>query len=228
MPAVSRLALVFIAASLLASCAVMPPRPPLASGFPRHDAAAPFEVIHLFHADAATARAQVTLQDDYSLPVRGLRRVGDGSLSVGLRGLRGGFMRGQECGGILFLEGRPGQQYMLALKNETHAPLEIAVGSGGRDWLSDGPFAVNGPGFVLKPLETRMVPAPGAFPSLPPPAQPLMLFRTEQRPGAITIAIHHKKAEYPWEAERPLATRPTARKFPQRRFTPGSLPHAYH
>ena len=227
MPFASRPLLVLAAGSVLASCAVMPPRPPLAAGFPRHDTTAPFEVIHLFHAEPATTRALVALQDDHTLPFRGLRRAGDGSLSIGLKGLRGGWMRGHECGGILMFEGRPGQQYMLVLKNETHAPMEIAAGSAGRDWLAEGPFAVNGPGFLLKPLETRSLPAPGAFPSVPAPTQPLTLFRAEQRPGAIIIAVHHKKDEYPWEAERPLATRPTARKFPQRRFVPGALPHVY-
>jgi hypothetical protein len=152
--------------------------------------------------------------------------MGDGSLSAGLRHETGDWFRAHECGGLLFLEGRAGQKYYLEVKNETNAPLEIAVGGSGQDWLSDGPFSVSNPGFVLKPLEMRRIPAPTPLAVLPQAHTPLTQFRLDESPGVITLALDHIKGQMPWEVKTPPAQHPTG-KFPERKQPQQPLPHDY-
>jgi hypothetical protein len=214
------------ALAFLASCTSMPPRPVPVTSFPRQDASTPYQVLHMFHADTDAVRAQMEMQDDHAVSYRRMRRMGDGSLSVGLRHEKGEWFRAQECSGMLFLEGRPGQKYYLEVRNETNAPLEIAVGGSGQDWLSDGTFSISNAGFLLRPLETRRIPAPDTLAPLPPPHAPLTLFRLDEKPGVITLAVYRLKDHWPWEAAPPPSEYPNT-KYPQRQRPPMPLPHGY-
>lgn len=77
-------------------------------------------------------------QGDVQDAVRGLTRMGDGSIEVGLQDeATGRWLDSHLCGGVLFVSGLPNQAYRIVVRNRTPLPLELAVGVDGKG-ITDG------------------------------------------------------------------------------------------
>lgn len=201
--------------------------------FQRHDGSTPFLSVRLFYADAASLRALVDQQDDFARRFKGLRRVGDGVLSVGVRDGRGRWLETFECGGHLFLTGAAGQSCQIVVRNESRARLEIMAGIDGSDASGGGPFDLKKPGRVIMPLQTLVIgKASGREPPVlrfgkgrSPSAGPVVEPRLAPSNGSILVAAFMEKDVYPWEGR---SRRQAADgEFPRRRHQPGPLSSEY-
>lgn len=77
-------------------------------------------------------------QGDVPDQVRGLTRMGDGSIEAGLQDVATGrWLESHLCGGVLFVSGLPNQAYRIVVRNRTPLPLELAVGVDGKG-ITDG------------------------------------------------------------------------------------------
>ena len=132
--------------SLLASCgsSIAPLRPAwqqdpnlFHQGFPARDSqttTTPHMVARVVYATPEQLRHMIERQGDVPDTQRGLARMGDGTVDLGVQDVASGkWLESHLCGGILFVAGLPNQAYRMVLKNRTPMPLELSVGVDGKD-----------------------------------------------------------------------------------------------
>jgi hypothetical protein len=203
--------------------------------FEREDAKVPFLAVRLYYGDAAAVREMLEVQDDSAVRYRGMRRAGDGIVSVGVKDGKGAWVDSYECGGHLFVTGAAGQTCQIVVRNESKSRLEILVGMDGADAVSGGGFKLQNHGVVLSPLQTSVIgavkrgkPAPLQFgPGRAPSLGPVIESRIAPGRGSILLAVFLEKDRLPWEGSLRVPTRNVPGKFPQRTFEPEPLPHEY-
>ncbi len=131
---------------LLASCgsSIAPLRPAwqqdpnlFHQGFPARASqttTTPHMVARVVYAAPEQVRHMVERQGDVPETQRGLARMGDGTVDLGVQDVASGkWLESHLCGGILFVAGLPNQAYRIVLKNRTPMPLELGVGVDGKD-----------------------------------------------------------------------------------------------
>ncbi len=204
-----RLAATAASLCLLASCADSgPPLRPAwqqdshlhHSGIPARTAqtaGTPHMVARIIYASPAELPALIQRQGDVADTPRGLARMGDGTLDLGVQdAATGRWMETYLCGGTLFVAALPNQAYRLVVKNRTPMSLELKVGADGQD-VPGGAAASyrRSPG---SPLHI----APRGTLSLDRSAHGPLLFRAVHgtgalfdtsprgRPGLIQVAAH--------------------------------------
>lgn len=136
---------------LLASCgsSIAPLRPAwqqdpnlFHQGFPARAAqttTTPHMVARVVYAAPEQVRHLVERQGDVPETQRGLARMGDGTVDLGVQDVASGkWLESHLCGGILFVAGLPNQAYRIVLKNRTPLPLELGVGVDGKDSQTGG------------------------------------------------------------------------------------------
>ena len=196
--------------------------------FERNDGETPFLNIRIFYADAAVVSKLVEVQDDSAVRFRGLRRVGDGILSVGVRDGRGRRVVSYECGGHLFVTGTPGQPCQIVIRNLSSARLEILAGMDGKDAISGGVFKLSDHGQILLPLQTVVIGKaargkPGTLrfgPGRSPAAGPVVEASVAPSDGSILLAVFIEKGALPWEGKIRTSGVTMPGKFPQPRHEP--------
>lgn len=131
---------------LLASCgsSIAPLRPAwqqdpnlFHQGFPARASqttTTPHMVARVVYATPEQIRSLIERQGDVPETQRGLARMGDGTVDLGVQDVASGkWLESHLCGGILFVAGLPNQAYRIVLKNRTPMPLELGVGIDGKD-----------------------------------------------------------------------------------------------
>ena len=99
----------------------------------------PHMVARVLYAEPERLMQMVERQGDVADSHRGLVRVGDGTLEIGVQdAASGSWMETLVCGGNLFVAGMPSQAYRLVIKNRTPLPLELRVGVDGKDLQTGG------------------------------------------------------------------------------------------
>ena len=203
--------------------------------FEREDARVPFLAVRLYYGDVASVRGMLETQDDSAVRFRGMRRAGDGIVSVGVKDGKGAWVDSYECGGHLFVTGAAGQPCQIVVRNESKSRLEILIGMDGADVISGGGFKLENHGLVLSPLQTSTIgvvkrdkPAalrfgPGRAPSLGPVVESLIA----PARGSILLTVFQEKDRLPWEGSVRAATRTVPGKFPQRTFEPEPTANEY-
>lgn len=106
---------------------------------PSQTATTPHLVARVIYAAPDQVARMVERQGDVVDPVRGLARMGDGTLDLGLQDVvTGKWLDACLCGGHLFVAGLPHQAYRIVLRNRTPMPLEVGIGADGKDVQSGG------------------------------------------------------------------------------------------
>jgi len=101
----------------------------------------PHLLARAIYAEPELLRRMLERQGDVPIAVRGLARMGDGSLEIGLQDVATGrWLEAYLCGGVLFATGLPNQAYRIVVRNRTPMPLELSVGVDGRG-ITDGKTA---------------------------------------------------------------------------------------
>ena len=191
--------------------------------FERNDPVTPVLVVRLYYGDATMVRRLVEVQDDFVDRFKGMRRVGDGILSVGVRDGRGRWVESFECGGHLFVTGAAGQPCQIVVRNESKSRLEILAGIDGADANAGGAFKLENQGLILAPLQTAVIgkAARGKPHTLhfgagrSPALGPVVEVRIAPPTGSILLAVYHEKGVFPWEGKFRSTTTTTTGKFPQ-------------
>jgi hypothetical protein len=203
--------------------------------FEREDANVPFLAVRLYYGDAAAVRGMLEVQDDSAVKFRGMRRAGNGIVSVGVKDGKGAWVESYECGGHLFVTGAEGQPCQIVVRNESKSRLEILVGMDGADAISGCAFKLENHGLVLSPLQTSTIGVvkrgkppvlrfgPGRAPSL----GPVIEARIAPARGSILLAVFQEKGRFPWEGSIRAATRNAPGKYPQRKFEPEPVANEY-
>ena len=94
-------------------------------------------------------------QGDVPDTQRGLARMGDGTVEVGLQDVATGkWLESHLCGGILFVAGLPHQAYRIVLKNRSPMPLELGIGVDGKALPSGAAATLRRGGLRLEPHGT--------------------------------------------------------------------------
>jgi hypothetical protein len=78
----------------------------------------------------------------------GYKPVASGLVSFGLKS-EGGWLRGVEGGGEVYVMGEPGERYDILLRNETGRRVEVVVSVDGLDVLDGRPASVQKRGYVI-------------------------------------------------------------------------------
>lgn len=78
----------------------------------------------------------------------GWHLVAGGLVSFGLQG-EGGWLRGVEQGGLVYVVGEPGDRYDILVRNETSRPLEVVVSVDGLDVMDGRAASVAKRGYVI-------------------------------------------------------------------------------
>lgn len=203
------------------------------TAFQRHDGPTPFLSARLFYADATSVRKLVDQQDDFARRFKGLRRVGDGVLSVGVRDGRGRWLETFECGGHLFVSAPAGQTCQIVVRNESKARLEILAGMDGNDVSNGGTFDLKNPGRVILPYQTLVFgkisgsksPALRFGKGRSPSAGPVVEARLAPPSGSILVVAFMEKDVFPWEGR--IRRQTSSGEFPQRRYHPNPLSSEY-
>ncbi|WP_156346207.1 hypothetical protein [Verrucomicrobium spinosum] len=76
------------------------------------------------------------------------KQVAGGLVSFGLKS-EGGWLRGVESGGEVYVMGEPGDRYDILLRNESHRRIEVVVSVDGLDVLDGRPASVQKRGYVI-------------------------------------------------------------------------------
>ncbi len=113
-------------------------------------------------------------------------RVGGGQASVKVSDARGHTLRGVECGGVLFVEARPGP-CTLAVRNETRTVAQVLVSANGRDPLTGAVASWEQPGPLLSAGSAKRWPS---FPIMSI-ASPRAMQRADlaAQPGVVRVAL---------------------------------------
>ena len=94
----------------------------------------PHMVARVIYAEPEQLRRMIDRQGDVADTQRGMARMGDGTVELGVQDAASGkWLESHVCGGILFVAGMPNQAYRLMLKNRTPMALDLKVGVDGRD-----------------------------------------------------------------------------------------------
>ena len=198
--------------------------------FIREEVTEPFIVARAFYGSQPAVKAMLEVQDDTSSSFRGLHRVGDGLISIGIKDGRGRWLRTHECGGHLFVEATEGQPCQIVVKNNARTRLEIVAGIDGADAVNAGPFNLSNQGIVVAPLQTIVIgkvkrhqPAKLIFGRGRDASRgPVVMSHVAPSNGSIIVCAFRPKDRFPWEGSisRPMHTTAMPGKFPQRRFEP--------
>ena len=211
---------------------VATPIAPAGLPFERHDIHRTFLETHLYYGDGASVMSMIEAQDDYVGRFRGLHRIANGIVSVGVKKGPGKWLRTHECGGHLFVEAKPGDGCQIVLRNETRNRLEIVVAMDGRDVLTGAHESIHNPGVILAPGEVRLIgggkdPNLSFGPGRPDPARPVIQPWMKSASGSISLSIFHEKGRLPWEGNHRTQRPPTMDKFPARKYEPEARNHEY-
>ncbi|WP_395742987.1 hypothetical protein [Prosthecobacter sp.] len=154
---------------LLASCGnnIAPLRPAwqqdpnlFHQGFPAYQAqttTTPHMVARVVYATPERIAQMMERQGDVPDAQRGLARMGDGTLDLGVQDVASGkWIPSYLCGGSLFVGGLPNQAYRIVLKNRTPMPLQLGVGVDGKD-IETGKAASLGRGGLRMPKHGSLV-----------------------------------------------------------------------
>lgn len=154
-------------AGLLASCSssIAPLRPAwqqdpnlFHQGFPAYQeqtTSTPHMVARVVYASPELVTQMVERQGDVPATQRGLARMGDGTVELGVQDVASGkWLETHLCGGILFVVGLPNQAYRMVLKNRTPMPLELGVGIDGKNALTGGNASFGRGGLRVAPRGT--------------------------------------------------------------------------
>lgn len=144
-------ALAVAGTGLLASCgnSIAPLRPAwqqdsnlFHQGFPARQSQTtntPHLVARIVYATPDRIGHMLERQGDVPDAQRGLARMGDGTVDLGVQdAATGKWIESHLCGGILFVPGLPNQAYRLVLKNRTPMPLELSIGVDGKNIQTGG------------------------------------------------------------------------------------------
>ena len=83
---------------------------------------------------------------------RGPVTLARGSLTAGLKSGRGGYLKSFKARGDTFFVGEEGDRYVIALKNNTPARLEVVVSVDGLDVLDGKRASFTKRGYLIEPL----------------------------------------------------------------------------
>lgn len=201
--------------------------------FQRQHPTTPFYVQRIRLGSQADVHTMLELQDDHFQRFRGMRRVGDGIVSVGIQNGRGRWLEGYECGGHLFVVAPADQTYRVVVRNESRCRLEIVAGMDERDLITRGSYDYANAGAVLAPMQSvvfgdrRAGRQPLRSAPAPVPTQPVLQMSDVPQVGAMLIAVFHEKDRFPWEGSSRPMRRNTSGTFPQPRYEAEPLPHDY-
>lgn len=203
--------------------------------FMRHDPVSPFLVQRIYYGDAAKVRQMVEVQDDQAARFRGMRRVGDGIISVGIKDGRGRWLESFECGGHLFVVGAEGQACQVVVQNESRTRLEVICGVDGRDASRGIAFDANQPGVIVPPMKRIVIgatkgrqPAMLRFgPGRSVPSMPIIENVVAPSAGSIMIAIFNEKDRFPWEGSAHAGSQYAPGKVPPRAIDSDAMPQDY-
>ncbi len=175
----------------------------------------PVAKVFLFCTSPAQWPELLSTADDPAIAYRGLRRVANGAVSIGIKDPRGHWMRGAECGGRLMVSGSPGQPHSLEIVNETDRSIDIT--------LTQSSTALTGPTPLrLAPHARKNVPFPWAIIT---GREALFRYDLAAQPGVLCATVYPvTDSGKPWTTER-LAPLPTG--GPQRKYVPLALPFEY-
>ncbi len=110
----------------------------------------PWATAKFFYNDEEGARAMAT-NSGFAWKQRGPITVARGSLSVGLKGGAGGYLRSFSARGDAFFIGEEGDRYVIALKNNTPTRLEVVVSVDGLDVLDGKRASFSKRGYLIEP-----------------------------------------------------------------------------
>lgn len=211
------------------------PKAASSHAFERNDPSVPFLTARVYYADPAAVRKLVEVQDDSVVRIKGMTRVGDGILSLGVRDGRGRWVESYECGGHLFVTGPAGQPCQIVVRNNCKSRLEVLVGMDGLDASSGGAFKLENNGLVLSPLQTSIIGKVkhGKTPALrfgvgrSPALGPVIESKITPSSGSILVAVFQEKGFFPWEGAVRMGMGTTTGKFPQRKYETDPLSTEY-
>lgn len=217
--------------SIACSAPRVPAVPPAAISFPRA-AETPVTTIHLVMVTPESLPAFLSAREDVARPVGRWWRAGDGSISLRLSTGNGRTLRGVECGGVLFVPGKPGDRVQLHVHNERDLPVEATISAHHTD-LPDGrePSTLK-PGIHRDPHSTQKIharldalagtPVPMRFQPMATP-QGLLRHDLAAQQGVIRVAVHAASKGIKPQRLQPIMPR----TVPQPRPIRTSLPYEY-
>jgi hypothetical protein len=155
MPIHQRTVFRLLTVTCLALCVVACQRPPasVASPTERHTTS-PRTTAWLLMATAASRPLLAAAREDVTVRDRGWWRAGDGSLSVRLRRSIWQALPCYESGGLLIVEGTPGETVQLDLRNNTAHRMEVVVDWNGQDTNGQLGFPTQRKGHWIDPGQT--------------------------------------------------------------------------
>jgi hypothetical protein len=211
----SRVVLMCATTILVTSCGSLnpPPLPPAKSHGTAYNEVMPAAKLNVLCATPALTVELLREADDPAIPFHGLRRVANGSLSIGFKDSRHRWMRGYECGGHCFVSGIVGEACTLEVVNETDYALDFSVSQDGSTFAA-GTLHLDGHQRKSVPLHWTSVLGVDA----------LHRFDLSGQHGAVCITTYPTPGPRKWVNER-LTKLPTG--GPQRKFAPLALPFEY-
>lgn len=208
-----------------------PKVPPAAIDFPRASEV-PVTTAYVVMVPPESLPSFLAAKEDVARPVGRWWRAGDGSISIRLSTAAGRTLRGVECGGILFVPGKPDEPVQLHVHNQRDLAAEATVSVHHADLIDGQKPSTLKPGFHLDPHSTQRIRARfdsssgKAVPLLfTPVASPQGLLRHDlaAQQGVIRVAVH---AASHWI--KPQRFQPTMpRTVPQPSPIRTSLPYEY-
>jgi hypothetical protein len=214
---------------------VQPEIGPIRGPFERNDPHTPFLTIRLYYGDAMGVEEMIRSQDDAVRHFRGLHRVGDGIISVGLKSGKGWWLPSHECGGHIFVEGKTGETYQIVVRNETRNRMEIVLAADGHDVLTGAADSVHNAGLLFEPGETKVIgrSRDKLAPSLtfgtgrPDPGRPVIHAWMRSAAGSIVLAAFNDRNRLPWEGNHRTTHTPPMNQFPARKHQPEARTFEY-
>lgn len=214
---------------------VLPEVGPFRGPFQRHDLHTPFLTTRLYYGDAMDVKKMIRSQDDAVRHFRGLHRVGDGIISVGLKNGKGRWLRSHECGGHVFVEAKAGEPCVIVVRNETRNRLEIVYAVDGQDALTGAAESVHHAGLIFQPNETKIIGRKrdqmGASLTFglgrPDPNRPVIHPWMRSASGSIVLHAFHDRNRFPWEGNHRTPQTPPMNQFPARKHVPEARSFEY-
>ena len=221
-----------LATSLIACTTPQAPTAPAAAHhFPRASEV-PVTTAYVMMVTPESLPSFLAAKEDVARPAGRWWRAGDGSISIRVSTASGRTLRGVECGGILFVPGKPGEPVQVHLHNERDLPAEATLSVHHADLIDGQKPSTLKPGIHLDPHSTQRIDARfdstygKAVPLLfMPVASPQGLLRHDlaAQQGVIRVAVH---AASHWI--KPQRFQPTMpRTVPQPSPIRTSLPYEY-
>lgn len=176
----------------------------------------------LLMSTPAMRPAVVSAREDVTVRDRGWWRAGDGSISVRVRRDFWRTLPQYESGGVLVVEGAPGQQVQMDVKNHLGRKVEVVIDWNGADLKGQPGFPVERTGLVLAPGETKVV-KPLALGSVADTAAMLRHQPTYQH-GVARLTVYTSADK---TRSKPLPTPSHATRTPQYQAQPHSRDYEY-